>query len=221
MASWIAPAAALLAFGAGAIAFTRLPPAQGLAAAALAGAAGLALLRHFSAAIPLAVVGLMLARRAGGLGGFGGAPTPGQRSEIRTGALSMWLDHDTGAMDGEVLTGRLSGRRLSALTAEELQDLAQALQDAGDEDSLALLMGYLDRERGAADEAGSGHGEAPPDTPMSAAEAYRILGLEEGASVEDVRAAYRRLIRRVHPDLGGSNPLVSMINAAKQVRDPD
>ena len=40
---------------------------------------------------------------------------------------------------------------------------------------------------------------------MTEAEAYRVLGLAPGASLEEVRAAYRRLIRRVHPDLGGSS----------------
>lgn len=219
MTGWIAPAAALIAFGAGAIAFSRLPPARGLAVAALSAAVGLALLRHFSAAIPLAIAGLMLARRAGGLGA---TPSRGQRSEIRTDALAMWLDHDIGSMDGEVLGGALAGRRLSELSADELQDLAQELQVAGDEDSLSLLMGYLDRERETdGQDRQSGAHEADPDNPMSEAEAYRILGLEEGSSLQEVRNAYRRLIRRVHPDLGGSNPLASMINAAKQVLDPD
>jgi curved DNA-binding protein CbpA len=55
---------------------------------------------------------------------------------------------------------------------------------------------------------------------MSEAEAYRVLGLAPGASVEEVRGAYRRLMRRVHPDLGGSSALAAMINAAKEVLDP-
>ena len=56
---------------------------------------------------------------------------------------------------------------------------------------------------------------------MSEAQALRILGLEPGASVEDVREAYRRLIRRAHPDLGGSSGLAAMINEAKARLDPD
>ena len=55
---------------------------------------------------------------------------------------------------------------------------------------------------------------------MTEAEAYRVLGLAPGASLEEVRAAYRRLIRRVHPDLGGSSPLAAMLNAAKELLDP-
>ena len=55
---------------------------------------------------------------------------------------------------------------------------------------------------------------------MTEAEAYRILGLDPGASLDEVRAAYRRLMKRVHPDLGGSDALAAMLNAAKQLLDP-
>jgi curved DNA-binding protein CbpA len=55
---------------------------------------------------------------------------------------------------------------------------------------------------------------------MSEEDAYRMLGLEPGASLEEVRAAYRRLIRKVHPDLGGSPALAALLNAAKKRLDP-
>jgi hypothetical protein len=216
--AWIAPAAALLAFGAGAIALNRLPPGRGLAVALLAGAAGLVLLRNFAAAIPLAILGLVLATRTSS---SGAAPSPGQRSEIRTDALAMWLDHDSGGMDGEVLSGKFAGRQVSGLTDAEAQALVVELTQAADEDSLSLFLGYLERERGSGPEAESGADEPRANTEaMSRSDAYRLLGLEEGASVEDVRAAHRRLIRRVHPDLGGSSELASMINAAKELLDP-
>ena len=53
------------------------------------------------------------------------------------------------------------------------------------------------------------------------AEAYRVLGLAPGASREAVRAAHSRLIRRVHPDLGGSGTLAALINAARDLLDRD
>ena len=34
--------------------------------------------------------------------------------------------------------------------------------------------------------------------------ARRVLGLEQRASIEDIRAAYRRLSKRYHPDAGES-----------------
>ena len=50
---------------------------------------------------------------------------------------------------------------------------------------------------------------------MPAAEARRMLGLGEGASADDIRAAHRRLIARVHPDTGGSADLAERVNAAR------
>ena len=52
---------------------------------------------------------------------------------------------------------------------------------------------------------------------MSRSEAYKVLGLEEGASEEAIRAAHRRLIQQTHPDKGGTNYLAAKINEAKDV----
>lgn len=40
---------------------------------------------------------------------------------------------------------------------------------------------------------------------MNLAECYRILGLESGASFDAIKAAYRRLARRYHPDVNPGN----------------
>jgi len=54
----------------------------------------------------------------------------------------------------------------------------------------------------------------PPDG-MSAAEARAILGVGPEASVQDIRAAYKRLMQRAHPDKGGSVGLAAQLNAAR------
>ena len=51
--------------------------------------------------------------------------------------------------------------------------------------------------------------------PMPLAEARRLLGVGEGASLADIRAAHRRLIARVHPDAGGSADLAERVNVAR------
>ena len=215
----------LLALGAGlalaaVYAARRLPlpsaPMAGGVALILA-AIALAALRQFALAPPVGFLGLMLLRRATAAGRA--IPQPGQSSEARTEALSMRLDHDSGAMDGEVLTGRFAGAWLSQLSEDDLQALADEL--GGDPDSLGLLLAYLDRRRGGG--AGDPAGDRPPadaGRAMSVAEALRVLGLKPGASRDEVRAAHRRLIRKVHPDLGGSDALAAMINAAKARLDP-
>jgi hypothetical protein len=52
---------------------------------------------------------------------------------------------------------------------------------------------------------------------MSRDEALKVLGLEEGATDDQIRAAHRRLIMQTHPDKGGSTYLAAKINEAKDV----
>ena len=52
---------------------------------------------------------------------------------------------------------------------------------------------------------------------MSRAEALSVLGLSEGASEDEIRAAHRRLIKQSHPDKGGTSYLAAKINEAKDV----
>ena len=56
-----------------------------------------------------------------------------------------------------------------------------------------------------------------PTSTMSRAEALKVLGLQEGASEDDIRAAHRKLIISNHPDKGGSDYLASKINEAKDI----
>ena len=64
------------------------------------------------------------------------------------------------------------------------------------------------------------HTETPKNSnqqSISEEEALKILGLEKGANKEDVIAAHRRLIQKVHPDRGGSEFLASQLNLAKEI----
>jgi curved DNA-binding protein CbpA len=56
-----------------------------------------------------------------------------------------------------------------------------------------------------------------PKADLSRAEALAVLGLSEGATADEIRAAHRRLIQKVHPDVGGSADLAARINRAKDV----
>jgi hypothetical protein len=55
----------------------------------------------------------------------------------------------------------------------------------------------------------------PPPLRMSEHEARQILGVEEGASRGEIQAAYSRLMRRAHPDVGGTQGLAAQLNAAR------
>lgn len=55
------------------------------------------------------------------------------------------------------------------------------------------------------------------DEGMSAEEASGLLGVPVDAGADHVRAAHRRLVARVHPDVGGSADLTRRVNAARDV----
>lgn len=152
-------------------------------------------------------------------------PSPGQTSSVETAWLAVTLDHDSGSMEGTVRSGRFAGRFLSSLEVAELLALLADCR-AADPDSVPLLEAYLDRahpdwrEQGAeeaAQAASAGAGSPPPRGGMSREEAYQILGLEPGAGAEAVREAHRRLMRKLHPDHGGSTYLAAKLNQAKDL----
>lgn len=148
-------------------------------------------------------------------------PTPGQSSSVETARLRMWLDHDTGQMDGEVREGAAAGRILSQMSEAELLTLLGELR-AADPEAVPLLEAYLDRVhpdwRGPA--AGTESADADvrhPSAAMTEVEAWQVLGLEPGADEAAVKEAHRRLMLKNHPDQGGSTYIAAKINQAKDI----
>lgn len=56
-----------------------------------------------------------------------------------------------------------------------------------------------------------------PKGSMTRAEALEVLGLEEGATADDITASHRRLIAKAHPDGGGSDYLAAKVNEARDI----
>ena len=86
---------------------------------------------------------------------------------------------------------------------------------------MALLEAYLDRcragWRSAAGDPGTAGGGGQTGGSMDAATALQVLGLDQGASADEIRKAHRRLMAGLHPDHGGSGWLASQVNQARDV----
>jgi hypothetical protein len=183
-------------------------------------AAFLGLRGEIGIAVPLGIFGLgLLGWMPFGPAGFSQRTrkSGGQASTVRSAWLEMQLDHDTGAMRGTVLQGAHGGADLDSLDLAAIRALVAEV----DEESRALLLAYLDRRDPGWREDAQGDAAAgrrgPASGKMTDEEAYQILGLQPGASADDIARAHRALMKKLHPDQGGSTYLAARVNQAKDV----
>jgi len=126
-----------------------------------------------------------------------------------------------GHMDGRFLDGPFAGRGFSSLSEEE-QKIAGADLAARDPEGYRLFQEYIHRRA-------TGWSDTVNDDPrarqsgqwgstaMTVQEAYEVLGLQMGAGEEEIRQAHRALMKKLHPDQGGSTYLATRVNMAKDV----
>ena len=141
----------------------------------------------------------------------------GQASQVETRFIRMTLDHDSGEINGRVITGQYSGQSLASLSEAQLTALYQYyLQE--DAESSRLLAAYLEQRLGPGwHEAEHAQRQSPDDgrAAMTKSEALAILGLDDTATRQDIVDSHRRLMQKLHPDRGGSDYLATKINVAK------
>ncbi|KJC58796.1 molecular chaperone DnaJ [Bradyrhizobium sp. LTSPM299] len=191
-----------------------------LAVAAFTGVKG-----ELAVAIPLGIFGAGLlgwspfgSTGFPNLGGiFGGAQrSSGQSSRVRSQYLDMSLDHNSGVLKGQIVDGPNAGRMLDEFDLPRLL----AMVPSFDAESVALLESYLDRRfpawrQDAQGDRAGGQRRATATGKMTDEEAYQILGLQPGATRDEIGRAHRALMKKLHPDQGGSTYLAARVNEAK------
>jgi DnaJ-domain-containing protein 1 len=152
----------------------------------------------------------------GGMFGGSSGRSPGQSSQVRSQFLDMRLEHDSGELTGQIVAGPNAGRFLGEF---DLPQLA-AMMPGFDAESVSLLESYLDRRfpawrQDAQGYAAGGQSRPAPSGKMTDEEAYQILGLQPGAGRDEIGRAHRALMKKLHPDQGGSTYLAARVNQAK------
>ena len=184
----------------------------------------------FAAAILLVFKGRIdAALLLGGLGGWLlGVRIPilpwYQPNNTQPSLRTAWLDltsANDGSLEGHVIGGPFAGRTINTLERDDLFRLLNALSDA-DPAGYNLFQTYLDRRLPGWRETAEGHAHsrqrrAATTSAMTEQEAYEVLGIEVGASEEQIREAHRTLLRKLHPDQGGTTWLATRINMARDV----
>jgi DnaJ domain len=194
-----------------------------LAVAAFTGMRG-----ELAVAIPLGIFGAGLLGwspfgvtgfgNIGGMFGAGGKRTAGQTSRVRSQFFEMTLDHDSGSLSGRFVAGPHAGRSLDEFDLSQLLETIPQL----DAESVPLLESYLDRRfpawrQNAQGDAAGRQSRAAAAGKMTDEEAYQILGLKPGAGRDEIGHAHRSLMKKLHPDQGGSTYLAARVNEAKEV----
>ena len=199
-----------------------LPGLTEKAASLAAVVASIAVLVHGNvwAALCLFGVGLWLlgrsTRRAG-------ATTGGRTglSRVRSAMIEMDSDQVRGRMAGRVIACPLEGLELTRLDRAGCEALwSECL--TRDPDGARLLEPYLDRRFVRWRPAGHGDGDpgerrARGTVRMSEDEAYEVVGLRRGATRDEVVRTHRSVMKKWHPDQGGTADLAARANEAKEV----
>jgi hypothetical protein len=122
-----------------------------------------------------------------------------------------------GRIDGVVVAGPHAGRVLRDLPLDAMLAVAASI-DAGDVGALERMTALLDELHPgwSGDTQPAADGGADPDV-IGLEAARRLLGVDARATPDEICAAHRRIIRRVHPDVGGSAVLTAEVNAAKDL----
>jgi len=155
-----------------------------------------------------------LRRRARAKARKADAPAPPRAAARETvfveASVEIWTDNQ-GETRGRVRRGPCRGMRLEDMSREQCEAQNTYCREH-DYPAAVALEAHIRRRF-----SGRPRNQTRIEGAMTRTQAFAELGLSEGASESDIHAAYRALIKKHHPDHGGSHAKAARINQAKEV----
>ena len=134
--------------------------------------------------------------------------------------LEIYLFPEDKKISGKVTAGPKANYELDNLSLDDLSELLKFYSEKNKESEQALKA-YLEanyenwRARVTVYFETAVNAKPAPSSAMNKREALMILGLEFNATMEEIKASHRKLMKAYHPDHGGSLFLAAKINTAK------
>lgn len=151
---------------------------------------------------------------------------------IRGRFLELYLNDNTGAISGRIIRGTHVMKPLDKLKTADLKYLVKSYHQT-DKECEQLLLSYLTAHNkelfneinnaalkhtsNISGQKSENNGTGSANVSMNNYDASLILGLGKNPNETDIKSAHRRLMKKFHPDQGGTQFLATKINMAKDL----